>query len=351
MTISVVPYEDPEQSTFTYTYAASPWTSAWWINQTLTRIPNDAVGWLVAQGWQITATTPDTSTVPETTFYSMQRESLDNRIILQSLLSDWVYQYNLANDHNTVRYNDIVEDWTETITSSQTHFTSQISEQTTHATAYIAAVDTLMDTVEGLAQSTTYSTAINDLLDEIISDYDIHAPTTRDFLIDLGATELARINEEYAASLSVQLQQLIDRGLYSSALAADITERNTRDKNEAITALNDRLMREKLENQHKLYDQQVSLRSRTLEGETAIRTDVHRTVAELTTTYSTRLDASTAKHRENMELTRYQLDERNKLLIGLYGFVERREDVAPPFENLISICTGLGDSGGGWVTP
>ncbi len=47
----------------------------------------------------------------------------------------------------------------------------------------------------------------------------------------------------------------------------------------------------------------------------------------------------------------YQLDERNKLLIGLYGFVERREDVFPSFEGMAQLVVGLGDSGGGWVSP
>jgi hypothetical protein len=52
-----------------------------------------------------------------------------------------------------------------------------------------------------------------------------------------------------------------------------------------------------------------------------------------------------------MKLMAYQLDERNKILVGLYGFVERRDDVYPSFENLTQVVTALGDSGGGWVTP
>jgi hypothetical protein len=52
-----------------------------------------------------------------------------------------------------------------------------------------------------------------------------------------------------------------------------------------------------------------------------------------------------------MELMKYMLDERNKMLVGLYGFVERREDIGPDFKDLAQITTALGDSGGGWVTP
>jgi hypothetical protein len=50
-------------------------------------------------------------------------------------------------------------------------------------------------------------------------------------------------------------------------------------------------------------------------------------------------------------LMKYQLDERNKLIIGLYGFVERREDIAPRWEEFGKIVSGLGDSGGGWISP
>jgi hypothetical protein len=47
----------------------------------------------------------------------------------------------------------------------------------------------------------------------------------------------------------------------------------------------------------------------------------------------------------------YQIDERNKLLIGLYSFVERREDVAPEWKDMASMIAGLADAGGGWLTP
>jgi hypothetical protein len=64
-----------------------------------------------------------------------------------------------------------------------------------------------------------------------------------------------------------------------------------------------------------------------------------------------RLSGLSEKHAEDMVLMKYQLDERNKLLVGIYGFVERREDVSPTFENLAAICTSLGDAGGGWISP
>jgi len=298
----------------------------------------------------------------------------------------------------------------------------------------------------------------------------MHASTATQFLTDLGATETARMAEKFQATLSAQMQQLVDRGLYSSALAADITARNTRDHNEEIVALNDRLMREKLANQHQLYGQQVQMRTGTMSGKDRMyglrqelsryhaaqitglygllqqvrdrtlatkqmiltvqqavtqftinvrdgllgvlngiiekqaagidrqynaKQDVsrvamteeermlgmiqdglkgliagkdryaaalmqlsstlaehkHRAIVEKMTEFNTRLAGLQGQHEADMKLMAYQLDERNKLLIGIYGFVERREDVGPKFEAMAQVCTALGDAGGGWVTP
>jgi len=82
----VVPEQYPGQSTLNVQDMSTPWVSSWWVTQYLTNIPQDSVGWLVAQGWQITTAPPDTSTTPATYTYAMQRSSLQNMYILQSLL-------------------------------------------------------------------------------------------------------------------------------------------------------------------------------------------------------------------------------------------------------------------------
>lgn len=271
------------------------------------------------------------------------------------------------------------------------------------------------------------------VLDQLTSDFITHESLANGLLEGLGATELARINEEFASQLSVQLQALVSRGLSSSAIVADITERNHRDRDEQIQLLNDRLMREKLGNKHQLYQQQFSMRTRTLDGINqlhGVRQEVLKYQASLiSTTYellqnirnrilagqqailaardanvrlgievnSTLLDqlqtafngvlggkerfstllmqnASTLvelKHKvivermetavkrlegwksvadDNRRLMAYQLDERNKLLIGLYSFVERREDIGPTWNDGARVIAALGDAGG-WMSP
>lgn len=401
-----VPEQGPEQTQLFQPLYPSPWTAAWWVTQTVTNVPADAVNWLVAQGWQVVSVSYDSTTVPPTPSYSLARESLQNAKILQSLLDSYVSKDNDALAFNAVRYNDVVENWSMMLETSHDQFEAQVDTQNTHVTLFLGNLTTYMDEVDDLidanlstlatdaatattalgemntkldelednvdsstttiealltAQSGYLTTFLTDfasklteldtnytahlalietrlteadtdldafqatqaaqlallaseysayanqlevllataaanlsnvaaevdaILDGLQGEYDIlnadvqtflalglsalssfetsysaavtalgtdyttHVSTATAFLTGLGTTELARITEQFAASLATQLQALTDRGLYSSAVAADITERNTRDRDEQIQALNDRLMREKFENQH-----------------------------------------------------------------------------------------------------
>lgn len=541
--VTVVPEQEPEQSQSEVANFVNPYNALWWTNQTITNIPSESVGWLVAQGWQITGTSEDDSTVPSTISYSMSRESLQNWLVLLSLLNSYTTAWNTAKEMNEYRYNEVVENWDKMLDSSQVHFGVQTTQQNALVDLFLGDLDTYMDTVEALvtanetsmaaavaaavllvsstdgmtdimtAHASEYDTLVGDLLqdyadykedfsaildllpgdyntyntdysavldvlpteydtfdtaysapldnlptdydtyegdfsvalDELPGEYNLHAINARGFLTDLGATELARINEKFAASLATQSQQLTDRGLYSSAVLTDITARNTRDRNEEIAALNDRLAREKLENQHRLFEQQAATRGRTMDGtdrlydrQTTLRTRTmdgtdrlydrqttvrgrsmdgedrlyerqiamrhgsmngedklydrqvamrhgtmdgkdrlhtlkqellryrvaqelqnaeaivehkHKAIVELMSTYQARLAGLQGMHADNMKLMAYQLDVRNQMLIGLYGFVERREDVYPSFNDMTQLVSSMADSGGGWLTP
>ena len=658
----VVPYEDPDQSPITTQPATTPWVSTWWDYQTINEIPQDSVGWLAAQGWQETDITYDQTTKPPTPYFVMSRNSLNNTLVLQSLLGEWTFAYNSALKNNNDRYNEVLVDWDDMIRSSQTHFGEQVSAQNEHAVAYLTDLGAAMDSVKVLidnnetkliadvtvattalgelntklsdlednydtsfviidgllsdqagflstflvdfiakrdeldtnytdhlaviltllgdadtdlstfageqgsllaelsaeytahvsqltallATATTFldtvETDINDVLVDIDADYtDVdtevtallasgtsvlathkgdydsvlallesdfvtHSPTATAFLDDLGVTERARINEKFTASLATQLQQLTDRGLYSGAVAIDVTARNTRDHNEEIVALNDRLNREKFDNQHQLYGQQTAMRTGTMAGkdriyglqqelfryqaseitglhglqqsmrdrtmagkqaiyaikdannrlnievrdrlydsgqalrrvlideaarlqtlsqavtqfktgqrdrlleqvqrvvtehltgldrqhtaeqsvsgaaiserntllqqlQDAVRGELtgkerfaaltsqnastlteqrHRMVVERMSEIMARVDGGQKKHEEDMALMAYQLTERNTLLVGLFGFVERRDDIGPSISDMSTLITSLGDSGGGWISP
>lgn len=696
--IPEVPEQSPGQSTLVLPRVINPYLSVWWSTQTVTNIPENVMGWLVAQGYEITGIRQDETTVPPTNYFSLTKAGMKPEDVLLSLCNSYTIAANEARDANQIRYNEVLSNWTRMIDSSHDQFNVQTEEQNAQAGVFLADLDTYMTAIDTLiaesqtqlgadaaeaktalivmdgrlteletnaantavtinallTQQTTslqtyitdYNTRLAELQQNVVdhlatvlgevgalgtvlgthvadyaqqfdslvanynfhvndidallanvasnvsnyvsevnailtvldsdyqtvatdlgaikttagtlvsnhvtdyaavlalltSDFTTHATETRGItyslssdyaahssaatgLLDgLGTTERARIIEEFAARLSAQLQSLVTRGLYTSILAADITQRNLRDRDEQIQLLNDRLNREKfdnqhrlyeqqramraqtLDNEHKLYEQQSGMRARTLDGKSQLhsvqqevlryqaslisgvyallqdthnrvlsgkqaifaakdaserlgievqsrlyaqlqdvrlkviessdriyqlrdvyakwangethrtyeqlqqvkqqfveaverqhaakqnvtRTEMsqrdvllqqlqaaltgllggkerfsslltqnsnalaehkHRAIVERMSTATQRLDGWKSVAADNRALMAYQLDERNKLLVGLYSFVERREDISPEWKDMSTMIASLGDSGGGWITP
>ncbi|MBU2177557.1 MAG: hypothetical protein KJ556_20895, partial [Gammaproteobacteria bacterium] len=326
MSATVITEHGPGQSLLAEQLIVSPYTPSWWTAQVITDIPNDAVGWLVAQGWQITDVEYDETHKPKVPYYTMARESLQNWIILQSLLDHYVMAHNDATTQNAIRYNDIVQSWDGMLDNSQDYFSTQADERNAQALLFLGNLDSYMDKVDTLIGEG------EDKFADLETDYDVHDANAQGYLTDLGATELARINEHFDATRAVQVQQLIDKGIYNSAVAVDITARNERDRDEQIQSLNDRLNREKLDNDHKLYEQKLTMRKTLADSK-------HQAVVEKMNAAAARLSGLSQQQAENLKLMQYFLDERNKLLIGLYSVVERRSDVYPSFSDLVNLTT------------
>jgi hypothetical protein len=657
-----VPEENPNQSQLWLPRVLNPYLGVWWATQTVSDVPENVMGWLVAQGFEVTGIRQDNTTNPPTNYFSVRKDGLRPKELLLSLCNSYTIAANDARTANQIRYNEIVANWTQMIDSSHSQFDAQVDEQNYQSGIYLADLDQYMTEIETLIsdnqtqvvidaaaakvalgemlvrlgdletnannnsadiealfaeQDTNLATFINaynsklaeldqnfasyladvlsqvaslgtvldshiadynqqfvilannynahaadiasqlanvttnvntyvadvaaiillletdyqqvqvdlnaiktqagtlvsqyagdydSILDRLESDYASHATIARGFLTDLGQTELARINEQFNASLSAQMQLLVSKGLSMSTIPVDVTARNTRERDENIQTLNDRLNREKLDNQHRLYEQQANMRARTLdgtdrmhavqqevlryqaslissvfsllndarnrilagkqaifsandanvkygievsnnlyaklqdirqrtidsvdriyqirdifakwkEGETvkryeqlqqieaqflegiqrqnAARQEVtkveiterdtllaqlqssltalmsgkeryavllmqnsntlaehkHRAIVELMNTSVQRLDGWKSVADEERKLMAYQLDERNKLLVGLYAFVERREDSGPSWADMTKMLAGLGDSAGGWLSP
>lgn len=330
-TATTVPYEDPDQSQIALDPVANPWLSTWWTAETVSGVPENVMGWLVAQGWKITAVASDASTNPPTKTYALAKQALSPELTLNSLCNSYTKAANDARFANEVRYNEVVADWTEALASSQTHFGNQVTAQNTDLGVYLTDLDTYMTAIETLTDSNAA---------DLATDYAFHKTTTQAYLDNLGSTEVARINEQFAASLAVQLQDLTDRGMYSSGRAADLTERNTRDRDEQLQRHYDALARERLGNDHVLWNERMQLAQQN-----------NQQIVQKMNSAVMRLEGWKHVAAENQKLMAYQLDTRNNLLIGLYSFVERREDVAPEWRDLSKMIAGLADSAGGWITP
>ena len=78
----------------------------------------------------------------------------------------------------------------------------------------------------------------------------------------------------------------------------------------------------------------------------------HKLAAQQLQRYILQLNQHTVIHDHEMDLMRYQIDTENNLLIGLFGFVERREDSYPDLDKMTQLAVALGDAGGTqWLQP
>jgi len=435
--------------------------SSWYITSIVSGISQEALPWMLAQGWQLNAVQTDDSVSPPIETYLMARTKLLNQNVLLSLMIDFTNSFNEGRAANDKRYKDVVWAWQNVLDKYQadmedfrddkvysatgyvTVMLSQVSElgtdfdsmqadydsydsgdragelvklKTTWSAAadtaqaeydtmtsgldlpaIIADIDSAMDDFD--AAITTFNTTYATLGATLLTDFTTHQTLARGFLTDLGTSELARINENFANSLATQSQGLVDRGFYSSAITTDITNRNTRDRDDAISALNDRLNREKLGNQHTLYEEQFKMRLGGLEAAmkaidasgkaVSLRlqqgewsSEIRHKVATLSVQsrlavlglrekyYKTLLDSITWESDrrtqlydrlvqvrlkqfelrgrtldKEMELLKYQLDERNNIAASLFGFVERRTDAYPDQNSMAQLATNLGETG------
>ena len=350
----------------------SPYVPSWWQSSTITRVPETAVGWLVAQGWQVTSTYAEEACGQN--FYVMSREGMNSWAILQSLLNEYTFAYNEGRSHNQVRYDDVVAMMSDALTRARTHLDTTGDVSDAHIVIYEDQMDALVAGIESeMATALTDMTDADTTLDTQLSlyltklnslqaIYDTHEETAEAFLTDLGTAELARINELYDSNLAKTLQQLTDRGMSSSAITTAITTRNTRERNEAISLLNDRLAREKLENEHTLYQQEMALNGIVLDGRVkynnAIMTkaqflvETRKSIAQvISQVRMARVNGRMDIRDKEEKLMTYQLSAHNELAIALWSFIERREDEYPALESISKLITGLGDTGGGWIQP
>lgn len=331
-TATKVPYEDPDQTHYIdIGTVPNPLLGVWWTEQTVSNVPENVMGWLTAQGWRITGVTSDASTNPPTNTYALTKQELSNERVLIDLCNSYTDAANDARYANEVRYGDVVTDWTQALASTDTHFGNQITAQNADLGVYLTDLDSYMTEIETLTNTTA---------DNLATDYAAHKLLSQSLLTDLGTTEVARIKELFAGTLAEQLQRLTDQGMYSSIRALDITERNARDRDDQLQKHYDSLAREKNTNEHLLWNERLQIAQQN-----------NQAITQKLQTTTARLDGWKSVAEANQKLMAYQLDTRNNLLLGLYSFVERREDIAPQWKDMSTMIASLADSAGGWITP
>lgn len=350
--------------------AATPYSPAWWVTQSVSRVPETAVGWLVAQGWQIVSTT----TEDDVTYYTLTRQSMQNWMILQSLLADYVYAYNESRDFNATRYNDLILSWGNLIVNTRENLDSLGDVSDGHLSLYLTTVDELLsDLVADVALSEAELAEVKgdvdaqlDLylvrLNELVTNYDTHAALTRGLLTDFGTTETARINEQFDNLLATAKQGLVNRGLYSSVLFATIQTRIERERSEALTKWNDTLSREKIDHEHKLFAELMDTKRAEIAGRTTFTAAAlqkgqfiingrNQLISMLLQGRMEKANARLGVRDREEKAMMFQIDKYNETVIGLHAMQERREDVGPDIASIGKLVAGIADTSGGWITP
>lgn len=434
--------------------------AGWYLSPSVQVLTAD-VPWLMSQGWEMTGKVYK-DIRGDIYAYQMSKTTLQNANVLSAILNDFTDAYNEGRAANDTRYEDILNGLLEVLNDHQAdvttfqdnkyddaaagHITLLLTTQSSLETDYssfetdwnsyddadrstqlanlktvwsaaaeeldsdydtltagldlpslIASVSSSIDDLD--AAVADFNTAYGSLRATLESDFTTHSETSRNLLVDLGATELARINEQFDNLKSRNNQSLVTRGLYSSALVTQMEAQVERERNQAIVELNDRLSREQLENEHRLYGEQYQMRlgaldvplraiqataqavsARLQHGQWAstVRHEVMRISAQARLQvldvreryYQRLLESITweSERRERLfnqlmqvrlqqfelrnrvcdkefELLRYQLDTRNNLAAALFGFVERRTDGYPDLNAMAQLTASLSQTG------
>jgi DNA-binding ferritin-like protein (Dps family) len=293
----------PTWQDLTPTTKAVPSMQDWYLANVITGVTEESLPWMLAQGWEVISSYQSgASAATAVTKYSMRRVTMQNWNVLTSLLTDFTNAYNEGRSANDKRYEDIIRQYDSMLSDTQQHLTSA-------HTTIANQVSLHMTTLDGLDED--YDTFYAEIKDELAN-------------IDLtGETDVTRINNAFTARESAMQQRLMDSGMYSSGIFGSIGAGLEAKKQEALTEAAEKLQLRKVDftlRKNQVYLNVLQARQGIINAKMGL-TD-----------------------REDRFLA-YQLDERNKVLMGLFGFVERRSDSYPDLGSLAQLTASLAETG------
>jgi hypothetical protein len=291
------------------TPTGSPKVNAWHAAETVDGVSDEAVGGMLAQGWAVIATHYSYDFDQESftseiigRSYTMYRRTMNNDAIVHDLLNSFTHGYNEGREANQKRYEDVIRLWTEMLDKSQGHLTDA-------KTGLKQKLDAHMITLDALENDySTFFTGVQTELDDL--EVTLNADRTR-------------VNDQFDGQLAGSDQNLVNRGFYSSAMISNIDAGIEERRALALTEITEREQRLKAD---------IILRKNE------IYLNVLRMRASL-------IDAQMGLTNREQEFLAYQLDTRNNLLVGLFRFVEAREDSYPGLGSTAQVAASLGQPG------
>ena len=282
--------------------AESPNAGGWYFTSNIGGVPEEAVPFMLAQGFEINGVFQVDAFNPDVKAYSLTKTRLNNAQVIYDLLESFTEAYNEGRTANDKRYEDIIRLWTEMLDKGEEHIDGAKVELENEIVLHMTTLDAL---------ETEYDTFFADVRDDLSN-----------LNITLNADRI-RVNNQFDALVAAEGQRLASRGFYSAALISSITAGVEERRALALT--------------------EVSEREQRLIADIALRKN--QVYVDVLRMRSGIIDTKMGLTNRKQEFLKYQLDERNRTLVGLFGFVEKREDTYPGLGAMAQVSASLGESG------
>ena len=282
--------------------AESPNAGGWYFTSNIGGVPEEAVPFMLAQGFEINGVFQVDAFNPDVKAYSLTKTRLNNAQVIYDLLQSFTEAYNEGRTANDKRYEDIIRLWTEMLDKGEEHIDGAKVELENEIVLHMTTLDAL---------ETEYDTFFADVRDDLSN-----------LNITLNADRI-RVNNQFDALVAAEGQRLASRGFYSAALISSITAGVEERRALALT--------------------EVSEREQRLIADIALRKN--QVYVDVLRMRSGIIDTKMGLTNRKQEFLKYQLDERNRTLVGLFGFVEKREDTYPGLGAMAQVSASLGESG------
>ena len=347
------------------------------VTYNVSNVPDDALAWMLAQGWQISSTSQDNSTTPARTLYNMTRGGMTNSTLLQMLIASYTSAYNEGRINNSNRYIEILTNWTSQVSNTIIELDKMAANNNTFATSQLSSLSSLMSQVDTkiltayneVILGKTYLDGLETLMDSVdtrITETDVEIALGKSYIANLGVEETYRINEQFDNLRAKTQLDLVNRGFGSAALLAQSDARVERERSMALTDLADKLAREEaaqsnaaVSSMHGLIGAKMSAQmnrmklfeEKTRQSNEAVSSQ-HGLISSQLAADEIRLKVAEQVNAGEQQIYKYMIDTVDALVIGSFAFQERRVDQYPSIEVLSQLCGQLADSGAtSWVSP
>lgn len=227
------------------TSKAAESVSQWYTTEATAGIlTSSEAAWMSAQGWRTTGIVTEGGR----STYFMVRRVIKPEQVLTALVASYTTAYNEGRQLNDQRYDDLVVLQTTVLDRTEDSF----------------------NTLE--ADDTTYETLVETIFDSIGTDFDSYDTDVTGDLDDWGTGLLLEINARFDAELSKAESGLIDRGLNSSALWANISAGVERERTRSLNDASDTIAQRQVDLKHKVYTEQKTVRTQILAARDRLRT-------------------------------------------------------------------------------